>query len=51
MPTRALKPEESQKVTAAWQAEVEAYARSARLDVVLELALADPAKGDNRRTG
>ncbi|MBT2469363.1 zeta toxin family protein [Streptomyces sp. ISL-66] len=27
-----------------WQAEVEAYARSARLDVVLELALADPAE-------
>ncbi|MFI7359754.1 zeta toxin family protein [Streptomyces avidinii] len=28
--------------TRRWQAEVEAYARSARLDVVLELALADP---------
>ncbi|MFH8642331.1 zeta toxin family protein [Streptomyces goshikiensis] len=30
--------------TRRWQAEVEAYARSARLDVVLELALADPAE-------
>ncbi|AWZ07417.1 MULTISPECIES: zeta toxin family protein [unclassified Streptomyces] len=30
--------------TRLWQAEVEEYARSARLDVVLELALADPAE-------
>ncbi|MFD3700725.1 zeta toxin family protein [Streptomyces sp. NPDC058646] len=30
--------------TRRWQAEVEAYARSARLDVVLELALADPSE-------
>ncbi|MFG3532721.1 zeta toxin family protein [Streptomyces sp. NPDC047917] len=30
--------------TRRWQAEVEAYARSARLDVVVETALADPAE-------